>query len=316
MAIDVENVLHGLGIDYLQSKNRFMIQCPFHNDSDPSCGVWGDTGYFRCFACGEEGSLAELIAKVEDIPIHQALRRLRGQSSLKELEDSIGKMLDSKDVPLAYYDVESFMKVYPAVLPETKVWDYLIGRGITSESISRFQMRWGGDTGKYHHRVVLPIFTVPGKLLAYVGRAIYSEMAPKTRKSRSPHRALFGLHELLKCASCFEAIVIVEGEFDAIYLQQYGIPAVANMGTSPLGAEKIRLLRKYAKKVVLAYDGDDAGIHAMFGKDGKPGEVYRLSRHIPTISVRLPDGLDPNELCEQDVLSLFGKWREPCLISA
>lgn len=315
MGIDVESVLQSIGIDYIQSKNRFMVQCPFHDDSDPSCGVWSDTGYFRCFACGEEGSLVDLIAKVEGIPVYQALRRLRGQSSLKELEDSIGKMLDRKEVPLQYYDVASFMKVYPAALPDTKVWDYLVGRGVTPESIAKFQMRWGGDAGKYHHRAVLPIFTVSGKLLAYVGRAIYSEMVPKTKKSRSPHRALFGLYELLKSSPSFSHLVVVEGEFDAIYLQQFGIPAVANMGTSPLGAEKIRLLRKYAKKVVLAFDGDTAGTSAMFGKDGKPGEVYRLSRHVPTVSVRLPDGLDPNELCEQDVLDLFGKWREPCLIS-
>ena len=88
-------------------------------------------------------------------------------------------------------------------------------------------------------------------------------MVPKTRKSRSPHRTLFGLYELVHKVEKVPLLIVVEGEFDAIFLQQYGLPAVANMGTSPMGAEKIRLLRHYAHKVVLSYDGDEASQRAM-----------------------------------------------------
>ena len=117
--------------------------------------------------------------------------------------------------------------------------------------------------GKFRYRVILPIRTVEGKLLSYVGRAIRSEMVPKTRKSRSPHRTFFGLYELVRKTGTAVLLLVVEGEFDAIYLQQHGVPAVANMGTSPMGAEKICLLRHYAHKVVLSYDGDEAGRKAM-----------------------------------------------------
>jgi len=102
---------------------------------------------------------------------------------------------------------------------------------------------------------------------------------------------------------------------DSIYLQQYGLPAVANMGTSPMGAEKIRLLRHYAKKVVLSYDGDEAGQRAMHGDDKRRGELHALSKHVPTVSVHLPDGRDPNDLSEKEIEEIYGEWRMPCLIS-
>jgi len=104
-------------------------------------------------------------------------------------------------------------------------------------------------------------------------------------------------------------LVIVEGEIDAIYLQQYGIPAVANMGVIPMGPEKIRLLRRYTKRVVLSYDGDDAGEKAVHGDEKRRGELRSLSLHIPTVSVHLPEGRDPNNLSEKEVAAIYGNWK-------
>jgi len=315
MSIDVEKILDDLGVDHYQAKDRFMVCCPFHNDSEPSCGLWVDTGYYKCFGCGEEGSFAEFIAKVDNVPIQQALRRLRGQTGVTDLMDSLGRMLDKQEEVFQFYNLKSFLKAFPAVEENSEAWDYLIGRGMTPESIKRFKMRWGGDTGKYRNRVVLPIFDPDGKLVAYVGRAIYAEMRPKTKKSRSPHRTFFGIYELLKICPKPKALVIVEGEFDAIYLQQFNIPAVSNMGTSPLTPWKINIIRKYAKKAVLGYDDDPAGLTAMYGvhnvpgKKNRDGELKKLSRYVPVVSARLIEGKDPNELDEQEVEEIFSLWR-------
>lgn len=309
--MDVELVLDKLGVDYEVSGERLMVCCPYHNDSNPSCGLWKTSGYFRCFGCGEEGSLVDFVSHVQGITTREAVRLLKGQNSLTDLEDTLGRILDRNERPFEYFKWSSFAKTFPAVMPETLAWDYLTGRGLTSESISRFNIRWGRDYGKYRHRVMLPVFTHDAKLLAYVGRAIYHEMVPKTRKNRSPHRTLFGLKELLERVPNPKVLVVVEGEFDAIYLQQYGIPAVANMGTSLMTPEKLRLLRRYSRsKVVLSYDGDDAGLRAMHGDGARQkGQVSELSRHLPTFVVRLPAGLDPNELSEKEIDDMYGEWR-------
>jgi DNA primase len=135
-------------------------------------------------------------------------------------------------------------------------------------------------------------------------------MMPKTRKARSPHRTLFGLREVVEKTEKVASIIVVEGELDSIYLQQFGIPAVANMGTSPMGAEKIRLLRRHTGKVVLSYDGDEAGHRAMFGDGKRRGALEVLSKYISTVAVHLPDGLDPNALTPEQVEEIYGEWRE------
>jgi DNA primase len=181
---------------------------------------------------------------------------------------------------------------------------------LTAESIKRFDIRWGGDVGKYRYRVILPIRTVEGKLLAYAGRAIKDGMVPKTKKNRSPHRTFFGLYELIQKFGKVPVLIITEGEFDAIYLQQFGIPAISNMGTMPICPEKLLLLRRYTRKTVLNYDSDEAGGVAMYGnvEKKKRGEVELLSRHMPTSSIELPEDCDPNNLSEKEVIEIYGKY--------
>lgn len=320
--MDVESLLDELGVEYFSSKDRLMTICPFHDDHTPSCGIWTESGYFKCFACGKEGSFAEFVAEAEGITIREAVRKVRGQDDISDLEDSIDRFLDRDEKTLKYFSWSSFCATYPAVIPETRAWDYLIredgkpqGRKLTVDSILRFGIRWGGDVGKYRYRVILPIQTVEGKLLSYVGRAIKADMVPKTRKSRSPHRTLFGLNKIVEKIKKVPLLIVVEGEFDAIYLQQQGIPAVSNMGTIPMGPAKIRLLRRYAGKVGLSYDGDAAGKKAVYGNEEKRGDLDALSKHMPTVSICLPDDRDPNELSEKEVNDIYGRYRLSCLIS-
>lgn len=316
MGIDVELVLEKIGVDYEESGDRLMVCCPYHNDTNPSCGLWKSSGYFRCFACGEEGSLVDFVSHVEGISVREAVRIVKGQTSLTDLEQTIGRILDKSETPLQYFKLSSFEKLFPPVISDKRGFDYLLERGLTKKTIKRFNARWGGDSGKYRFRVIFPIFTPESKLLAYVGRAIYSDMVPKTRKNRSPHRTLFGLKELLEVVPDPKNLVIVEGEFDAMYLQQHGIPAVANMGTSPMTPEKIRQLRKYSKRrVIMSYDGDDAGLTAMYGNEKREGQISILSKHLPTTSIQLPEGRDPNDLDAGEIADLYGEWRTECLIS-
>lgn len=312
--MEVEKILQDQGIDYQEAgENRFMVCCPEHDDTNPSCGLWADSGYYKCFGCGATGSFTDFLMLTLDIPQIEARRMTRGEDDISEMEDRIRADLNSDKDRMKYLSIRSFREVYPPVEEGSPEWDYVIGRGISPDMIRRFDMRSGRR--KYHDRVVLPIFTHDGKLLAYVGRTVDSELAPKTKKNRSPHRTLYGLRQIVRKypGRPLFTVVVVEGEFDAIYLQQFGIAAVSNMGTVMMGPEKIRLLRRYAKKVVLSYDGDEAGERAMYGyvKKGReiPGQVELLQPHIPTVTVTLPEGGDPNELTPTQVEDIYGRYK-------
>jgi DNA primase len=328
----VEKVLNELGIVYESKGPRFMVCCPYHDDNEPSCGVWRDSGAFLCFGCGEEGSLAKLVSEVKGITLPEARRWIKGEDNISDMEKALHRFLDNENHTFRYFKMRSFLSTYPSVFKYPDGMDYLQriggepeGRRLNKEIIKHFRIRWGGNVRKYRNRVVIPIRTDSGKLLSYVGRTIKKDVKPKTRKARSsPHRTFFGLYELLKKVSKkdlpFQYLIIVEGEFDAIYLQQHGIPAIANMGTMKMSPMKIKLLRKYSRGVILSYDGDLAGRNAMYGsidKHGKihPGEQELLDPYIPTICINLPDGKDPNNLSDKQITGIYGQWRLPCLIS-
>lgn len=308
--MDVESILDSQGVDYTDHGKRFMVLCPFHNDHTPSGGLWADTGYFKCFACGVAVSFAEFLSEATDIPLLQARLLVRGADDITNLEDRIRKYFDADVDRFRYFNVKSFRSIYPPLEEGSDEWDYLCQRGIKRSMINLFDMRSG--VRKYQNRVVLPIYTPEGRLVSYMGRAIDVGMAPKTRKSRSPHRTLFGLRQVVRKFSegRLYTIVVVEGEFDAIYLQQFGISAVANMGTVEMSFAKLRLLRKYAKRVVLSYDGDAAGQTAMFGNSKRPGQVGELIRHVPTVSIVLPEGKDPNSLSPDQVEEIYGPYKD------
>ncbi len=319
--IDYQDELEKRGLDTHQTGDDYMMMlCPFHDEMNPSFSVSTKDGTFRCFGCEERGTFADLIAELEDVSISEAIRQIKSDTKISDLLSVIEKGLEPKDEVLSYFNERSFHSVFPPVwgtlgenyllTPQDTPVDMTLAkpRGLTREIVERFDVRWG-ERGKYAGRVIFPIRMPSGKILSYVGRTIYKKVHPKTRKPRSPARTLFGIYELLRHFGKTKYIVLVEGEIDAIYLQQHGVPAISNMGTSMITKYQLSILRKLKSAVVLSYDADAAGVKAMFG-DGKRriGEMKILSHHLPTIAVMLPDDRDPNDLTPKEIRGFFGRF--------
>lgn len=305
--MDVEAILQKQGIEYKIGEKRFEVCCPFHSDETPSAGLWRDNGYFRCFGCHRESSFVEYLSEECGITITAAERLIRGDEDTLHMENRLRDFLQSDTEEYKYFSKKSFHATYPPLVHDTPEWDYVIGRGITEKMIKRFDLRTG--VKKYRNRVVMPIWSPEGRLVSYVARAIY-DGGRKSLKARSPHKTFFGIFEVLLSntkKNILLDIVVVEGEYDAIYLQQFGIPAVANMGTMPLNPDKIRILKKYAKKVILSYDADSQGFSAMYGnvEKNKEGQADILNRYIPTRTITLPKDKDPNNLTGKQVERIY-----------
>lgn len=100
-----------------------------------------------------------------------------------------------------------------------------------------------------------------------------------------------------------ESVVIAEGEFDAMYLQQFGIPAIASLGVGrkKYTSKQTAFLYKF-KKVYLSYDGDEAGRTAQ-------ERICRFLRldYVCVEQIKLPENKDPNDLTEKEVRRLYKK---------
>lgn len=282
-----------------------LINCPFHGETNPSLSVNLAKGVFHCFSCKESGGFAKLIAEFDGITYDQAKAMLEvGEGDdvmlkgmLRTLE---GYADDETKKNPKRFSIKAFHNLFPPA--GKKALKYLDSRGISRETAERFDLRWG-ESGVMQGRVVFPIYDVHGKLLSYGGRTV-TDQKPKTRKARSGLDTLYGLWELTdNSTKQFPFLVVVEGEFDAMYLQQHGVAAVSTMGTAALTAHQKLLLKLYAKVLVWSYDPDEAGENAQV----KARTATR--KFMPTVDVKLPKGRDPNDLSEKEIEKIFGGLR-------
>lgn len=294
-------------------EDNALLVCPFHPDTDPSLAVNLTGGQFKCFGCQQSGNFYQLIAEIDGIPVSQARRMLKEDETVERTLQGIDRDLKSlREERLQYYNKEAFYKKFKS-FRHTRAEQYLWRRRIKSSTMKRFDIRFA-TTGRWSNRVVLPIYTSTGQLLSWCGRSVNGRK-PKTMKKRSARQTLYGLCELVEYKplwmhSGYKAPVlfIVEGELDAIYLQQFGYHAVAAMGTAGLSEQQLALVVKYAQRVALSYDNDFAGKLATYGNKKREGDYDKLKKLLPVTVVKLPKKKDPNDLGIEAVQKLFNRY--------
>jgi DNA primase len=170
-----------------------------------------------------------------------------------------------------------------------------------------------GHYDRFRHRLMFPITDVHGRVVAFSGRALApvpsmdAQKEPPTKYLNSPENPLYhkgailyGLHEGRVEIRREDAVILCEGNFDLVALHQAGFSnAVAPMGTA-LTEAHAKLIRRFAGKVILLFDGDDAGRKAVREAYAVLNKVG-LAAHVVT----LPPGADPDSfLREQGAASL------------
>ena len=213
--------------------------------------------------------------------------------------------------------------------------DYLDGRGITRPTLTSFglgfapgsglidrlrEMGYSNDemldagvagtskSGRLYDvlggRLIVPIINNLKQVIAFGGRVLEKGEQPKYRNTKvtvifDKSKELFGQHTIKKAMieGAVDSVIMVEGYMDVISLYQAGIKnCMASMGTA-LTVQQSRLLKRYADKVYISYDGDFAGQKAtMRGLDILYGEGLSVK------VVSIPGGKDPDEYVRE-----FGK---------
>ncbi len=150
----------------------------------------------------------------------------------------------------------------------------------------------------FRGRAMFPIIDMYGNVLAFGGRALGSQQPKYLNTSDTPvfnkRKGVYAAN-LLRKQRHLDRVVLVEGYMDVISLSQFGVEGVcATLGTA-LTNEQARLLRRFAPKVYLGYDGDSAGQHAILR-----GLDILAQEDIPAGVLDFPDGLDPDEFIRRD----------------
>ena len=155
----------------------------------------------------------------------------------------------------------------------------------------------------FRNRAIFPIIDQHGHVLAFGGRALGDAMPKYLNTSDTPvFNKRLGVYaaNLLRKERHLERVILVEGYMDVVSLTQFGVPGVcATLGTA-LTNEQARLLKKFAPKVYLAYDGDSAGQNAILR-----GLDILKAENVPARVLEFPDKLDPDEYIRRDGLEGF-----------
>ncbi len=162
-----------------------------------------------------------------------------------------------------------------------------------------------GGTGKepydvFRDRVIFPMMNPEGEVIAFSGRALAKETEPKYVNSPetpvfAKHSVLYGLDKAKEKIRRKDYAVLVEGQMDLVLSHQAGVDnTVASSGTA-FTAAHLERLKRLSKRIILAFDGDEAG-----EKAADKSTTLALSLGLEVKIAKIPQGQDPAELVKED----------------
>lgn len=338
---DIEDIIS----TYVTLKRRgstLVGLCPFHNEKTPSFTVYPETQSFYCFGCGAGGDAVGFLRKIENLDYIDAVKSLADRAGMQMPADGFDDSL-SKRRRRVFEANRAAAKFYHSCLLSEQgkaALNYYLNRGLTKNTITKFGLGFAPDSwdslikhlkslgftlpemveaglarksskGSYYdffrNRVMTPIIDVRGNVIAFGGRVL-DDSKPKYINSNDTlaykkTNEVFGLNFAKDSGK--DSIILCEGYMDVIAMHQAGFTnAVAGCGTALTG-EQVRLISRYAKEVILAYDADEAGQQAL-------QKAIQLFKQID-IKIKVPVlqyGKDPDEIIKTVGAEKFGGMLE------
>lgn len=320
---------------------NYVACCPFHNEKTPSFYVSPSKGIYKCFGCGKSGSAVGFVMEEEHCSYSEALRYLARKYHIEIVEkeedpEEVLRRQRSESLLLASdYACKFFSSQLSTPEGRSVALAYFHSRGIEDETIRKFSLGWAPsghtalldeatrsgykteyllDAGlvakrddgtlvdKFRERVMFPIHSVSGRVVAFSGRTLRSDNPAKYVNSPETEiyiksRNLLGIYFAKSEISRLDKCILVEGNIDMVMMHQLGIRnVVASCGTS-LTVEQVRLIHKFTDNITIMYDGDSAGIHAAIR-----GLSLVLEEGMNVRIVLLPDGEDPDSFSRKHSL--------------
>ncbi len=147
---------------------------------------------------------------------------------------------------------------------------------------------------QFRNRIIFPIKDVSGRIIGFGGRTLGTEEPKYLNSSDSviyhKSNSLYGLQQARMDIRQEKTVLLAEGYMDVLSLWQYGFPhTVASLGTA-FTERQAELLRRYAEKIIVCYDGDNAGVRAA-------QKAVEILSNIPiqTFVAMIPEGMDPDD---------------------
>ncbi len=318
-SIDIVDIISNF-IQVKKSGANFTACCPFHGEKTASFVISPSKQIYHCFGCQVGGDAIKFIMEFEKLTYPEAIEKLASLSNFSlEYDDNYQRQ--------DYSVIEKLNGYYQKLLVSNQeASEYLKSRGISSFSIEKFELGFapssnetvnylknnflnlsdgkdfgiidygqGGVYARFIDRITFPIYNNTSKLVGFGGRTISGHGAkyinsPQT-KYFNKSKLLYGYNIAKDHIFKEKQIIITEGYLDVIMLHQAGFQtAVATLGTA-LTSEHLPLLKRSEPKVILAYDGDKAGLNAAY----KASNLLSQNGYDGGVVI-FGDGMDPADM--------------------
>lgn len=303
--------------------------CPFHNEKTPSFSVSKERQLFNCFGCGEKGDVVGFISKYKHLNFVESLKYLADKYNIELDYNQSYSRSNNFDRYFRINELAKNFFALQLLNLETgkEGLEYLKSRNLDEHTLSYFDIGYAPKTGNllfenlskdfhdfelvnlglaskgsngyfdvFRNRIMFPIHNESGKVVGFSGRVFNNE--ENTGKYVNSAQTdifiksdiLYNLDKAIPFINTNKRVVLMEGFFDVIAAHLAGVKeSVCSMGTA-LTLNQAKLIKKYTDKVVICYDGDEAGVRATYKA------LILLGQIGLDVSVALmPDGNDPDD---------------------
>lgn len=316
---------------------NFIGLCPFHQEKTPSFTVNEEKQIFHCFGCHAGGNVFKFLMEYKSISFIEAVQEVAEQVGItlnfqnEELispDSEIEELFDINVFAAKYFSdnllkneagqqARVYLEKRNVKIQTQKIfglgyalpgWDNFL-RFASENKIDLEKAKMlglidakdgGGFYDKFRSRIIFPIFSPNGRVIAFGGR-VFGDEENVAKYLNSPEssvylkrKSLYGLFHSKEEIRRLNKAILVEGYMDLISLFQHGIKnVVASSGTS-LTEDQVRLLSRYTKNIVVIFDADTAGMKAAL----RSIEIL-LKQDFDVNLLSLPEGDDPDSFINQ-----------------
>ena len=317
---------------------RWVGLCPFHNEKSPSFSINQQLGFYHCFGCQASGDAITFVREVEGLDFVGAVERLAGKAGIALTYTSADegrqraqrrRLIEAVGAAVDFYH-DRLLKAPDAGVARA----YLRDRDISGDEVRSYKIGWAPDDwdalakslklpdkvlteaglgflnrrgrvqDTFRARILFPIYDVNNDPVGFGGRKLPDAEGPKYKNSSdssiySKSRLLYGLNWAKEQVVKADEVIVCEGYTDVMGYAKAGVPrAVATCGTA-LTEEHVKILKRFAHRVLLSFDADDAGQAA-----AERFYEWEKKYEIDVGVVSLPPGVDPGDLARTDPQAL------------
>jgi DNA primase len=328
---------------------RYVGLCPFHSEKTPSFGVHSILQFYKCFGCDASGDVFKFVMELESLTFPETLKLLAERYGIPMPERRRADDPDTQRRADLFEMHEIAAELFQKNLrgpSGVEVRSYLESRGVSRASMDEFRLGVSDPSGqqlvrqlqkyesalleesgllirrqedrgfydRFRARLMFPIHSESGKVIAFGGRALRPNDEPKYLNSPETRiyrksGVLYNLHRAKIEARKQDRLILVEGYMDVIGIYSAGIhEVVASCGTS-LTIEQVRAMKRQIAlqqasvgEVILNFDADDAGARSTEKYIGA-----LLAEGLRVKVVELAGGLDPDEYIQKNGSDAYRK---------